>query len=221
MKIIIFYILLYLKISYCENIPSAAFSITRIQYDGGGDWYADPSSLPNLLNYIKENTNISIYPHEKRAKIGEPAFLASNYLYLTGHGNIKFNNKEIQILREHLLNGAFLHADDNYGMDKSFRREIRKIFPEKEWVELPASHQIFNIYYKFPNGIPKIHEHDNKRPQALGLYNKGNLMILYTYETDLGDGWEDPSVHDNPDQTHINSLKMGTNIVLYILTNND
>ena len=221
MKIILFYILLYFEICYCENIPSSSFSITRIHYDGGGDWYADPSSLPNLLNYIKENTNISINPHERRTKIGEPTFFASNYFYLTGHGNIKFNNKEIQILRDHLLNGAFLHADDNYGMDKSFRREVKKLFPEKEWVELPATHQIFNIYYNFSNGLPKIHEHDNKRPQALGLYNKGNLIILYTYETDLGDGWEDPSVHDNPEEAHINSLKMGTNIVLYILTDND
>ena len=198
------------------SIPGA-FSISRIQYDGGGDWYSDPSSIPNLLQHIKDNTNIKVNTQEKRGKIGDDIFNNSNYFYLTGHGNIKFNDNEAQILRDHLLNGAFLHADDNYGMDKYFKREIKKVFPEKEWVELPLDHPIFNIYYKFPNGLPKIHEHDNKRPQALGLFNEGNLMVLYTYESDLGDGWENPNIHGSSQELHKKALEIGTNIILYAL----
>ena len=150
-----------------ENVPPGAFSITRIHYGGGGDWYSDPSSLPNLLEYLGDHTNVIVNPLEKRAKIGDDIFSGSSYLYLTGHGNIKFNDEESQILRDHLLSGAFLHADDNYGMDKSFRREMKNVFPEKDWVELPLDHPVFNIYYDFPNGLPKVHEHENNRPQAL------------------------------------------------------
>jgi hypothetical protein len=155
---------------------------------------------------------------EKRAKIGDDVFAESSYFYLTGHGNVKFTDKEAQMLRDQLLLGAFLHADDNYGMDKSFRREMAKVFPEKDWVELPLDHSIFNIYYKFPNGLPKIHEHENQRPQALGLFNDGTLMVLYTYESDLGDGWEDTRVHGDPEEIHEKSLEMGTNIILHALS---
>ena len=174
-------------------IPGS-FSITRIHYDGGGDWYSDPSSLPNLLEYLRKHTNVIVNPMEKRAKIGDDVFAESSYFYLTGHGN------------------------DNYGMDKSFRKEMAKVFPEKDWVELPLDHSIFNIYYKFPNGLPKVHEHGNQRPQALGLFHEGTLMVLYTYESDLGDGWEDTRVHDNPEEIHVKALEMGTNIILYALS---
>ena len=133
------------------------------------------------------------------------------------HGNIKFSDDEAQILRDHLIRGAFLHADDNYGMDKSFRREMKKVFPEKEWVELPFSHKIFNCYYDFPKGLPKIHQHDNQSPQALGLFEKDRLIVLYTFESDLGDGWENESVHNNPEEIRAKALKMGTNIVIYYL----
>ena len=219
MRISFFSILFYLlSFVLAESIPSGAFSITRIHYNGGGDWYADPSSLPNLLHYIKSNTNIIVNPLEQRSKIGDDIFLSSSYFYLTGHGNIKFNNEEAQILRDQLLAGAFLHADDNYGMDKSFRREMKKVFPEKEWVELPPDYPIFNIYYEFPDGLPKVHEHDNNRPQALGLFNEGKLMVLYTLESDLGDGWENPKVHNDPENIRQNALKMGTNIILYVLS---
>ena len=190
------------------------FTITRINYSGGGDWYADPSSIPNLLKFIKNNTNIDVDLKERRSKIGGDSFNSSSYLYLTGHGNIRLNDNEILELREHLLSGAFLHADDNYGMDKSFRREMGKLFPEKEWVEIPPNHALFNIYYKFPNGLPKIHEHDNKRPQALGLFHDNKLIVLYTYESDLGDGWEDPNVHNTPIEIRNSALKMGVNIIL-------
>ena len=219
MKIIgLFVILFSVSQIQAENVPPGAFSITRIHYSGGGDWYADPSSLPNLLEHLKIHTNVAVNPMEKRAKIGDDIFLESSYFYLTGHGNVKFSDKESQLLRDHLLAGAFLHADDNYGMDKSFRREMGNVFPEKDWVELPSDHSIFNIYYKFPNGLPKVHEHENQRPQALGLFNDGNLMVLYTFESDLGDGWEDPRVHNDPVEIHRKALEMGTNIILYALS---
>jgi len=218
MKVISLFILLLLNLIQSKAIPPGAFTITRIHYGGGGDWYADPSSLPNLLEHLINNTYISVDPIEKRANIGDDIFLKSSYFYLTGHGNIKFSEDESQQLRDQLLAGAFLHADDNYGMDISFRREMKKVFPEKEWVELPLDHPIFNIYYKFPNGLPKIHEHENKRPQALGLFNEKNLMVLYTYESDLGDGWENPKVHNDSNEIHLRALEMGTNIILYALS---
>ena len=203
---------------FSENVLPGAFSITRIHYGGGGDWYSDPSSLPNLLEFLGTNTLVAVNPLEKRAKIGDDIFSGSSYLYLTGHGNIKFSDKEAQILRDHLIKGAFLHADDNYGMDKSFRKEMKKVFPELDWVELPNNHEIFNIFYSFPNGLIKVHEHDNKRPQALGLFYKKQLVVLYTYESDLGDGWEDVEVHNDPVEIHQSALKMGTNIMLYALS---
>ena len=219
MKIIALFTLLFSANQIqAENVAPGAFSITRIHYEGGGDWYADPSSLPNLLQYLGDHTNVTVNPLEKRAKIGDDIFAGSSYLYLTGHGNIKFSDDDAQTLRDHLLSGAFLHADDNYGMDIAFQREIKKVFPEKDWVELPPDHPIFNIYYEFPNGLPKIHEHENKPPQALGLFNEGILMVLYTFESDLGDGWENPKVHNDPEDIRQNALKMGTNIILYALS---
>ncbi len=212
------FLFLYSALIVGETIPAGAFSITRIHYNGGGDWYSDPGSLPNLLEFLGENTAVVINPLENRAKIGEDVFLESSYFYLTGHGNINFTNEDAQLLREQLLAGAFLHADDNYGMDKAFRKEMRKVFPEKDWVELPSDHPVFSIHFQFPNGLPKIHEHDKKRPQALGLFDEGKLMVLYTYESDLGDGWEDPKVHNDPEDLHQRALEMGTNIILYALS---
>ena len=211
-------ILIYLAVlSLLIGDDIGKFSITRVQYGGGGDWYCDQSSIPNLLTFIKNNTNIPIDLIEKKSKIGEDIFIKSQYLYLTGHGNIKFSDEEAIILRNHLLSGAFLHADDNYGMDKSFRREMKKVFPEKEWVELPFSHPIFHTYYDFPNGLPKIHKHNDQPPQALALFDNDRLIVLYTFESDLGDGWENKSVHNNPESIRIKALEMGTNIVMYNL----
>ena len=200
------------------NIYGQTFHLARIQYGGGGDWYCDPSSLPNLLKYLKNNTPISIHDHETRIKLTDDNANQYPYLYLTGHGNIKFNENEIIALRSILLNGAFLHVDDNYGLDKSFRREIQKVFPNKNLIELPKNHMIFNSYYKFPEGLPKIHEHDNKPPQAFGIFEKETLIVLYTYETDLGDGWEDEAVHNNSWELREKSLKMGVNIIYFALT---
>ena len=155
------------------------FTIARVHYDGGGDWYCDPSSLSNLLNFFNSNTDIPAQEKELICKIGDEVFFKSPYLYLTGHGNIKLSNKEANFLREHLMSGAFMHVDDNYGLDKPFRREIGKVFPDKKLIELPESHEIFNIYYNFENGLPKIHEHDGKRPQAFGIFHEERLILLY------------------------------------------
>lgn len=198
---------------------SGDFTIARIHYGGGGDWYADPSSLPNLLKFVSKNTSIAVNMEEQIVTIGDDLFYKNNYFYITGHGNIKLKDEEIVELRKHLLNGAFLHVDDNYGLDQSFRKTIKDIFPDKELVELPADHQIFNIYYTLKNGLPKIHKHDNKRPQALGIFEDGKLIVLYTYESDLGDGWEDLNVHNVPKYKREAALKMGANIVLYFLLN--
>ena len=209
-----------ISLSYLlSNELSQEFTITRIKYSGGGDWYADPSSIVNLLEFIQDETGIKTTNKEIRASVGSSEFYNNSYYYITGHGNIKFNSDERNLLRSALLNGAFLHADDNYGMDKSFRKEMKEIFPDKDWVELPYNHEIFNIFYKFKNGLPKIHEHDNKPPQALALFHEEKIIVLYTYESDLGDGWEDINVHNHTLKLHNDALKMGTNIAIYYLKN--
>ena len=200
-----------------SNDINGAFTISRIKYSGGGDWYADKTSLTNLLKFVSFNTNITTDFKEKVVEIGDNNFLKNSYFYLTGHGNIKLTEKEKNILREHLINGAFLHVDDNYGLDKSFRKLVTEIFPDKDLVEIPKEHQLFNCYYKFSNGLPKIHEHDNQRPQALGIFHEQKLILLYTYESDLGDGWEDAKVHNNSENLREQALKMGTNIIIFSL----
>ena len=203
---------------FAFDFKAGAFTMTRLHYSGGGDWYADPSSIPNLLDFVSKHTNIEVNKNENRARIGSDEFYDSYYIYLTGHGNIKFTDTEAHLLRNFLLNGGFLHADDNYGMDKAFRREMKKVFPDKDWVEIPKDHLIFHLHYKFNNGLPKIHEHDNNRPQALALFDNEKIIALYTYESDLGDGWEDSSVHGNSESKRQEALKMGTNIIIYSLS---
>ena len=199
-------------------ISAQDFNIARIQYSGGGDWYADPSSLPNLIDFISDKTNIKIESSEYKIKLTSESLYGHTFLYLTGHGNIRFSDEEIGALRNHLLKGAFLHADDNYGMHDSFKREMKKVFPEKEWVELPIDHPIYSCYFNLPNGLPKIHEHDGKPPQGLGLFDNKRLIVFFTYESDLGDGWEDSEVHNNPEVVRQSALQMGTNIVWFSLT---
>jgi hypothetical protein len=211
-RIILF--IIFCSVSY---IKTQTFSIARIHYNGGGDWYSDPSSIPNLLNYLDLNTPISVYPDEVKMKLTDDKISQYPYLYLTGHGNISLTEDEIIILRSILSSGGFLHADDNYGMDKSFRREMKRVFPNKDLVPLPNDHLIFNSYYKFENGLPKIHEHDNKPPQALALFEGERMILLYTYESDLGDGWEDSSVHNDPQPLRESALKMGINIIYFSL----
>lgn len=193
--------------------------ITRLHYDGGGDWYANPSSIPNLINFIAKNTNIPMDPQEYRVKISDTDLYNHPYLYMTGHGNVKLSKEETFKLRHYLNSGGFLHADDNYGMDKSFRREMKKVFPNKEWVELPHDHPIFSNYFSFDTGLPKIHKHDERPAQALALFHNGRMIVLYTYESDLGDGWEDLEVHSDGKLKHESALKMGANILIYAFSN--
>ncbi|MEE8437522.1 MAG: DUF4159 domain-containing protein [Candidatus Neomarinimicrobiota bacterium] len=194
------------------------FTIARVHYDGGGDWYSDPSSLPNLLNFIAANTNIAVDHYEPRVRLTDDELARNSYLYLTGHGNIHFSEEESLNLREFLLRGGFLHADDNYGMDLSFRREMKRVFPEKDWVELPRDHAIYSAFFDLPGGLPKVHEHDGLPPQGLALFEGKRMIVFYSYESDLGDGWEDGDVHNDPEEIRIKALKMGANIVTYFLT---
>ena len=205
-------------ISFSIPVFGQNFTIARIHYSGGGDWYSDPSSLPNLLRFVSENTHISVDDEEVRIRPTDQNFFNYPYLYLTGHGNVRFSEEEITKLRETLLRGAFLHADDNYGMDASFREEIKRIFPNKNFVELPFDHPVFHVFYDFQNGLPKVHEHDGNPPQALGVFDDDRLMILYTFECDLGDGWEDPEVHNDPEEIRLKALQMGVNIIYYAMT---
>ena len=213
-KIYLLFIIFFIIPNYC----SQAFSIARIHYNGGGDWYGDPSSLPNLLEYVEKNTSIIVETDEYQMKLTNPELFNHSFIYITGHGNIRFSEDEIIILRDYLIKGGFLHADDNYGMDASFRREMKRVFPSKEWVELPHDHSIYNSYFSFPNGLPKIHEHNGKPPQGLGLFEKDRLIVFYSYESDLGDGWEDSNVHNNPFEIRESALKMGINIIWFSLT---
>ena len=194
------------------------FTICRVKYSGGGDWYSDPSSLPNLLAFIRKNTNIKVSAMEARYSLDDEEIFGYPYLYITGHGNIRFSDKEVANLRTFLLGGGFLHADDNYGMDDSFRREMKRVFPNKEWVELPHDHPIYHCYYSFENGLPKIHEHNGKLSQGLALFADEQMLVFYSYESDLGDGWEDPDVHNDPKEKHQAALRMGINIFFYALT---
>ncbi|HIC37374.1 MAG TPA: DUF4159 domain-containing protein [Candidatus Marinimicrobia bacterium] len=204
--------------SISSTLFAQSFSIARVHYSGGGDWYSDPSSLPNLLNYLNSNTPMSAHPEEFRIKLTDDDANQYPYLYMTGHGNVRFTDDEVIALRSILMNGGFLHADDNYGMDESFRREMRRVFPNKDLVTLPHDHPIFSSYYQMLNGLPKVHEHDNHPPQALALFEGERMIMLYTYESDLGDGWEDANVHHDPLPIREASLKMGVNIIYFALT---
>lgn len=196
----------------------SAQKIALLKYNGGGDWYANPTSLPNLINFCNKNINTSIASEPATVEPSSPGIFQYPFVHMTGHGNVFFNEEEIENLRNYMLSGGFLHADDNYGMDKYIRREIAKIFPDEELVELPATHPIFSAAFPFENGLPKIHEHDGKRPQAFGIFHEGRLVLLYTFETDLGDGWENTEVHHDPVEVHLKALKMGANIITYVFT---
>ncbi|WP_353084618.1 DUF4159 domain-containing protein [Flavobacterium sp.] len=193
--------------------------IALLKYNGGGDWYANPTSLPNLIRFSNQNINTTIKNKPATVEPGSPDLFSYPYIHATGHGNILFNDSEIINLRNYMLSGGFIHFDDNYGLDEYLRREIKKIFPNSNLVEIPASHPIFQKPYSFPAGIPKIHEHDGKRPQAFGIFENNRLVLLYTYECDLGDGWEDAEVNNDPKEVREKALKMGANILNYIFNN--
>ena len=190
-------------------------TIGRLHYDGGGDWYANPSSLPNLLAAIRERTAIPVASHEVVVRLTDPELWDVAFLHVTGHGNIHWSDDELHILRRWLLRGGFLHVDDNYGLDESFRREIKRLFPDRPLVEVPLDHPIYHLIYEFPAGVPKIHEHDGKPAQGFGIFVNGRLVVYYSYQTDLGDGWEDEAVHHDPPEKHEAALRMGVNLFAY------
>jgi hypothetical protein len=201
------------------SIPLFSQEIALLKYSGGGDWYANPTSLPNLIKYCNTNINTRIKTKPATVEPGSPDLFSYPYIHMTGHGNVVFSADDSSNLKNYLLAGGFLHIDDNYGMNEYVRKEIKKIFPNNDLVEIPATHLIFQKPYPFPNGLPKIHEHDGKRPQAFGIFIKNKLVLMYTYECDLGDGWEDAEVNNDPKEIRDKALKMGSNIISYIFSN--
>lgn len=209
-----YFILLFLV---CQM--AIAQEVAILKYNGGGDWYSNPTALKNLINFCNNNIKTTINPKYLTVETGSLDIFQYPYVFMTGHGNVFFSLEEAENLRNYLNSGGFLHIDDNYGLDKYIRKELKKVYPNQELIELPANHPIFSNHYKFPKGLPKIHEHDGKKPQALGLFYQGRLVCLYTTETDLGDGWEDQAVHNNPEETRLKALQMGANIIKYAFKN--
>jgi len=195
-----------------------ALRIALLKYNGGGDWYANPTSLGNLVEFCNKNLGMNIDPEPETVEVGSPELFNYPFIHMTGHGNVVFNDQESQNLRQYLTGGGFLHIDDNYGMDAYVRAAMKKVFPELNWIELPFNHEIYNQKYSFPNGLPKIHEHDEKPAQGFGLFWEGRLICFYSYQCDLGDGWEDPEVHKDPEATRQKALQMGANLVQYVFT---
>lgn len=193
-------------------------SIVQLQYSGGGDWYANPSGLPNLLRAIRERTGLDVMDRPLQLKVTDPNLWSHPYLYLTGHGNVRFSEEEIQILRRYLTSGGFMHADDNYGLDESFRREMKRVFPDKDLVELPASHPVYHTMYDFPRGMPKIHQHDGRPAQGFGIVHEGRVIVFYSYETDLGNGWEDAERYNDSPEAREAALRMGVNLFVYAIS---
>jgi len=193
--------------------------LALLKYKGGGDWYANPTSLPNLVRFCNEHIGTALDSQTPTVEVGSQEIFSYPLLHMTGHGNIFFSREEAENLRMYLMAGGFLHIDDNYGMEPYLRKELVKVFPEKELEELGADHPIFHQAYDFPDGLPKIHEHNGKRPQAFGIFENNRLVLLFTYESDLGDGWEDPAVHNDPEEIRQKALKMGANIVQYVFKN--
>jgi hypothetical protein len=194
---------------------SALLTVGRLHYDGGGDWYANPSSLPNLLAAVRERTGLPAAREEKVVALGDDELWNVPYLFMTGHGNVRLADRDIIVLRRYLQQGGFLHADDNYGMDESIRRELGRLFPEVPLVEVPLDHPVYHVVYDFPQGVPKIHEHDGKPAQGFGIFVDGRLVVFYSYQSDLGDGWEDPQVHKDPPEKREAALRMGVNLFAY------
>jgi hypothetical protein len=195
-----------------------SFKIAKLKYNGGGDWYANKTSLPNLIKFCNNNLKMNIDPEEEIVEIGSPELFSFPFIHMTGHGNVVFSSSEAQNMRDYLIGGGFLHIDDNYGMDKFIRIEIKKVFPELDLVEIPFTHPIYHQKYDFPKGLPKIHEHDNKPPKGYGLIYEGRLVCFYTYETDLGNGWEDQIIYNDPEETRQKALQMGANILSFAFT---
>ena len=198
--------------------PPTDLAVGRLHYGGGGDWYANASSLSNLISAINERTALSVSPRERVVRITDPALWEVPFLHMTGHGNVAFSEQEVRLLRRYLEAGGFLHADDNYGMDESFRREIARVFPDQPLIEVPIDHPVYHLVYDFPKGLPKIHEHDGYPAQGFGIFIRDRLAVFYSYQADLGDGWEDPGVHDDPESLREAAVRMGVNLFVYAVT---
>lgn len=196
-----------------------AQDLAVVKYKGGGDWYANPTAIQNLIAYCNATINTKMNTKPETVEVGSIDIFQYPLLHMTGHGNVFFSDADAENLRNYLISGGFLHIDDNYGMEPYITKELKKVFPEAELIELQKTHKIFSIVNTFPEGLPKIHEHDGKRPQAFGIFHEGRLVLLFTYESDLGDGWEDPEVHNDPADVREKALKMGANIVKYAFEN--
>lgn len=210
---------IYILFAFFISQKGLAQEVAILKYGGGGDWYANPTALPNLITFCNQNIDTAIDPKPQTVAAGDEAIFQYPFLHMTGHGNVYFTDEESENLRTYLISGGFLHIDDNYGMEPYLREALKKVFPDKELEELAVNHPIFEQSYSFPNGLPKIHEHDGKRPQALGIFHEGRLLLLFTLESDLGDGWEDTEVHNDPEEIRLKALRMGANIVQYAFKN--
>lgn len=192
--------------------------IAKLKYEGGGDWYANRTALPNLIKFCNQELGTNLLPEEDIVEVGSRDLFLYPYIYMTGHGNVVFSEAEAANLRKYLIGGGFLHIDDNYGLDKFVRIELKKVFPELELVELPFDHPVYHQKFNFPNGLPKIHEHDGKPPQGFGLIYEGRLVAFYSFECDLGNGWEDSRIHNDPEEKRQQALRMGANLIAYCFT---
>ena len=209
-----FYILFIFGFYFCESQNLAV-----LKYDGGGDWYSNPTALKNLIQFCNSNIQTTMDAQPHTVEVGSVAIFEYPFIHMTGHGNVVFSDADSKNLRAYLLSGGFLHIDDNYGMKPYVLEALKTVFPDKEMSEIPLNHPIYNIEYSFPNGLPKIHEHDGLAPQALGYFHEGKLILLFTFESDLGDGWEDAIVHNDPEVVRLKALKMGANIIKYAFEN--
>ena len=198
------------------QLPLSAQQLGLLKYGGGGDWYSNPTALPNLIEFCNREINTRLAPKAETVEVGSTLIFQYPFLHMTGHGNVFFTEEEALNLRTYLLAGGFLHVDDNYGLEEYFKRELQKVFPEKELVQIGRNHPLFSQKFRFPNGLPKIHEHDGEAPEALGIYHEGRLVLLFTTESDLGDGWEDPRVHNDPEEIRLQALQMGANLIQYV-----
>jgi hypothetical protein len=195
-----------------------SLKIAKLKYNGGGDWYANKTSLPNLISFCNKNLKTNIFPEEDIIEAGDKKIFQYPFIHMTGHGNVVFSDQEAKNLRNYLLAGGFLHIDDNYGLNNFIRREMKKVFPEHEFVELPFSHPVYHQKYSFTKGLPKVHEHDNKPPQGFGIVHEGRLVCFFSYECDLGNGWEDQSMYNDPESVRQEALKMGANLIQFAFT---
>ncbi len=200
------------------SVAQSTLQIAKLQYHGGGDWYANKTALPNLISFCNQTLKPQLNPEEAVVEVGSEFIFTYPYVYMTGHGNVVFSQQEAENLRNYLIGGGFLHIDDNYGLDKFIRLEMKKVFPELDFVELPFTHPIYHQKYNFNNGLPKIHEHDGKPAQGFGLIYEGRLVCFYSYECDLGNGWEDQQIYNDPQELRLKALQMGANIISYCFT---